>query len=109
MVEGDNPAAASKAVTFYERACDLQMSSTCVGTSDIMSAMPGVWSMDMIDRHACDGGDTRGLACYNAGILYERGQNGVPKNLAKATRLFDKACKQYDLKKACRPAGSLPK
>jgi uncharacterized protein len=109
MVEGENSAAASKAISFYERACDYQMPSTCVGTADIMSAMPGVWSMDMIDRHACDGGDARGLACYNAGILYERGTNGVPKNLPKATGLFDKACKKYDLKKACRPAGSLPK
>ncbi len=110
MVEEDNKAVAPKALAFYERACDYQMSGTCVGTSDIMSALPGVWSMDMIDRHACDAGaDTRGLACYNAGLLYERGENGVRRDLGRANRLFQKACTQYGAKKACRPAGILAK
>ncbi len=108
MVEEENEAIAPKALAFYERACGFDQPGTCVGTSDIMSALPGVWSMDMIDRHACNGGDTRGLACYNAGLLYERGENGVRRDLAKANRLFQKAC-AFDTKKACRPAGSLPK
>ncbi len=109
MVEGQDKGMAPKALAFYEKACDFDQSGTCVGTADIMTALPAVWSMDMIDRHACDGGDSRGLACYNAGLLYERGENGVPRNLPKATMLFKKACNKYDTKKACRPAGNQPK
>jgi TPR repeat protein len=109
MVEQQNKDAASKAVAFYERACDYTQQGYCVSTSEIMTALPGQFSLDQIDRRACDGGDTRGLACYNAGLLYERGVNGVPKDLAKATRLFKKACSQFETKKACRPAGFMPK
>ncbi|MBX3187290.1 MAG: SEL1-like repeat protein [Labilithrix sp.] len=105
---GRDKATVGKALAAYEAACDFPDPGYCVSTSEIMTALPGSYDLDMIDRRACDGGDQRGLACYNAALVYERGLGGIAKDIGKANALLKKACKQYDTKKACRPAGVLP-
>lgn len=103
--KSQDPQAVSKALKAYEAGCGFENPGYCVATNEIMTALPARYSLDMIDRRACDGGDQRGLACYNAAIVHERGAPGVPKNLSRANLLLKLACNKYDMKKACRPAG----
>src|SRR5690606_4953566 len=93
--------AVAKALGAYEGACNYETPGYCVSTAEIQRTQPGRYAQDRVDRRACDGGDQRGLACYNAAIVYAQGLGGVPRDLARATRLLDKACRQYDTKKAC--------
>jgi TPR repeat protein len=100
-----DPAAVKIALQQYEQTCQRKMEglNSCVSTADIRAALPGRYSDDMVDRHACDGGSTEGLACYNAALIHERGLVGPP-NSARAAQLLKRACTEFELKKACRPA-----
>lgn len=104
LVEKNKPELALK---LYQNACDNTASvGTCVSTSELMTALPGKYDLEGIDRRACEGGEQKALGCYNAALVYERGI-GVPKQLPRATMLLERACKG-GVKKACRPAGFLP-
>ena len=46
-------------------------------------------------QSACDAGDVRG--CYNLGVSYANGQDGVEQDYKKASELFLKACKADDI------------
>lgn len=104
LVEKNKPELALK---LYQNACDNTTSvGTCVSTSELMTALPGKYDLEGIDRRSCEGGEQKALGCYNAALVYERGI-GVPKQLPRATMLLERACRG-GLKKACRPAGFLP-
>ncbi|MBS2012727.1 MAG: sel1 repeat family protein [Deltaproteobacteria bacterium] len=105
LIEKNKPELALK---LYQNACDNTASvGTCVSTSELMSALPGKYDLDGIDRRSCEGGEQKALGCYNAALMYERGIGGTPRQLPRATMLLERACKG-GLKKACRPAGFLP-
>lgn len=46
-------------------------------------------------QDACDSGDTR--SCYNLGVSYANGQDGVEQDYKKASELFLKACEAGDI------------
>jgi TPR repeat protein len=95
-----NPAAAARALAIYEKACNFPGGGGCATVAELKSAVPGVYDDEGYDRRACDQGDGRALACYNAAIVWSRGIAGTP-DAAKASALFRKACEQGGLKKAC--------
>lgn len=105
LVEKSKPELALK---LFQNACDNTTAvGTCVSTSELMTALPGKYDLEGIDRRSCEGGEQRALGCYNAALMYERGIGGTPRQLPRATMLLGQACKG-GLKKACRPAGFLP-
>jgi hypothetical protein len=96
-----NPAAIARALAIYDRACDFPPGGGCATTAELRDALPGLFDDEGYDRRACDGGDGRGLACYNAAIVYERGSAGTP-DAEKAKARFAKACTEAGMTKSCR-------
>lgn len=91
-----------RALALYEKGCGMGPGGGCATVQEVRAFYPGEYTDEGYDRRACDDGDQRALACYNAAIATERGYGGSV-DLAKATRYLDLACRQGGLKKACRP------
>lgn len=53
-------------------------------------------------QSACDSGDT--ISCYNLGVSYANGQDGVEQDYKKAVELFAKAC-EANYAKGCYNLG----
>ncbi len=108
LLEAANPGnarALATALTQYEKTClsTTSNNNSCIASDAIRAALPGRYTDDLVDRHACDGGSTEGLACYNAALIHERGLL-APPNPSRAAQLRQRACQTFNVKKACRPA-----
>ena len=91
----------NKAISFYEKACELDNPYGCFNLGDMYENGNGVAKdinkANSLYEKACELG--RGYACSYLGIRYENG-NGVAKDINKANSLFEKAC-ELDNGEAC--------
>jgi uncharacterized protein len=91
----------AKALSLYEKGCSAQPNGGCFTTEEMKRYYPGAYSEEGYDRRACEDAEQSALACYNAGIGYERGYGGTPDR-DRAKFFLDKACNEGKLRKACR-------
>jgi TPR repeat protein len=91
-----------RAQQLYETGCSAPMSEPCWIDESSRAEWRSHFAGDAFERRACEGPRARALACYNAGLGYERGI-GVVVDGEKAQERFDQSC-QEGLLLACRPA-----
>lgn len=101
IVEKRNPEAAAKAQELYERGCGMSVVQWCPSGAQLEAGGAAHDDGEGASRRGCDGGNSRALACYNAGIGAERGFPGGTPDAARAKRFLDQACRE-GLQKACR-------
>lgn len=92
-----------RALALYEQGCGMSVGGGCLSAQELRQYFPGAYTDEGYDRRACEEGDQRALACYNAAIASERGYSGSV-DVAKAQEYLDVACKSGGMKKACRAA-----
>lgn len=81
------------ALYFFDRSCDEKRGLGCY-EAGIISANSRAYQHSFIFlEKSCQSGDLRG--CKNLGILYYNGW-GIPKNIYKATEIFNLGCKKGD-------------
>lgn len=84
----------TQAVKFYKLACDQGSPRGCVGLAALYDGARGGLEDSpekafTLNKKACEDGNSNG--CANLGVAYEKGR-GVPKDSAKAQKLFKVGC-----------------
>lgn len=91
-----------RALMLFETGCNAPISEPCwIDEGDEAEWREHLMG-DGFSRRSCSGPRARALACYNAGLGYERGV-GVAMDGNRAQERFDKSCRE-GLTRACRPA-----
>lgn len=89
-----------RAGQLYELGCAAPVTELCWIDEDQATRWQSHYAGESFARRACDGSSTRALACFNAGLAYERGSTGSV-DVERAQELLDKSCGE-GLSRACR-------
>ncbi|VDH01859.1 cysteine-rich protein H [Helicobacter pametensis] len=82
-----------QALYFFDRSCDTKRGLGCYEAGIIAANSQAYQHAFIFLEKSCQSGDLRG--CKNLGVLYYNGW-GTPKNIYKATEIFNLGCKKGD-------------
>jgi len=80
-----------KAIEFYKRACELNLSIGCSNTAILYVKNQNFTKSREFFKKACNNNDAK--ACHSLAVMYDEGQ-GVVIDKKRAEKLYKKACKK---------------
>ncbi len=103
LIEESNPAdkaRVAKALSLYEKACDLDIKGDgCASFAENKALLGQYYSDVQLDRRSCDGSTQSELGCFNAAFVYANEKSGF-SNMQKMADRAKRTCKSAGVKKA---------